>query len=101
MKTETTVKKAKAPVITESMVDELAAIRDQLKSLTAREKVLKEAFRANGAGVYAGEFNQIEVVFTVRPQVDMDKVRDKLGVQWLEANSYEVQVMNIRQMELV
>ena len=54
-----TTKKTKVPVITEAMVDELAAIRDQLKSLNAREKVLKEAFRANGAGIYAGEFNQI------------------------------------------
>lgn len=94
-------KKAKVPTITEAMVDELAAIRDQLKSLTAREKVLKEAFRANGAGIYAGEFNQIEIVFTSRPQVNMDKVRDLLGAEWIATNSRDVEVMNIRQMELV
>jgi hypothetical protein len=93
--------KTKKPVITEAMVDELATIRDQLRSLTAREKTLKEAFRANGAGIYAGEYHQIEVVFTTRPQVDMDKVRDRLGVEWLDANSKEVEVMNLRQMELV
>ena len=97
----TTTKKTKTPVITEAMVDELAAIRDQLKSLTAREKVLKEAFRANGAGIYAGEFNQIEVVFTSRPQVNMDEVRDTLGAAWIEAHSRDVEIMNIRQMELV
>jgi hypothetical protein len=95
------MKMAKKPVITQEMVDEFAAIRDQLESLTAREKVLKEAFRANGAGIYAGEFNQIEIVFTSRPQVDMDKVRTKLGEAWMTANSYDVQVMNVRQMELV
>lgn len=96
-----TTKKTKVPVITEAMVDELAAIRDQLKSLNAREKVLKEAFRANGAGIYAGEFNQIEVVFTTRPQVDMDQVRDLLGAEWIASHSREVEVMNLRQMELV
>ncbi len=94
-------KKAKVPTITEAMVDELAAIRDQLKSLTAREKVLKEAFRANGAGIYAGEFNQIEIVFTSRPQVNMDKVRDLLGAEWIATHSRDVEIMNIRQMELV
>lgn len=97
----TTTRKTKTPVITEAMVDELAAIRDQLKSLTAREKVLKEAFRANGAGIYAGEFNQIEVVFTSRPQVNMDEVRDTLGAEWIEKHLRDVEVMNIRQMELV
>jgi hypothetical protein len=97
----TTAKKIKPPVITEAMVDEFAAIRDQLKSLTAREKVLKEAFRANGAGIYAGEFNQIEIVFTSRPQVNMDEVRDTLGAEWIEKHSRDVEVMNVRQMELV
>lgn len=94
-------KKSQVPTITEAMVDELAAIRDQLKSLTAREKVLKEAFRANGAGIYAGEFNQIEIVFTSRPQINMDEVRDVLGAEWIATHSRDVEVMNIRQMELV
>lgn len=94
-------KKSKVPTITEAMVDELATIRDQLKSLAARERVLKEAFRANGAGIYAGEFNQIEVVFTTRPQINMDDVRDELGAEWIESHSREIEVMNLRQMELV
>lgn len=94
-------KTAKKPVITVTMVDELATIRDQLKTLNAREKVLKEAFRANGAGIYAGEFNQIEVVFTSRPQINMDDVRDTLGAEWIEAHSRDVEIMNVRQMELV
>ena len=94
-------KTAKKPVITVAMVDELATIRDQLKTLNAREKVLKEAFRANGAGIYAGEFNQIEIVFTSRPQINMDDVRDTLGAEWIEAHSRDVEIMNVRQMELV
>jgi hypothetical protein len=94
-------KTAKKPVITVTMVDELATIRDQLKTLNAREKVLKEAFRANGAGIYAGEFNQIEIVFTSRPQINMDDVRDTLGAEWIEAHSRDVEIMNVRQMELV
>lgn len=94
-------KKSKVPTITEAMVDELATIRDQLKSLAARERILKEAFRANGAGIYAGEFNQIEVVFTTRPQINMDDVRDELGAEWIESHSRDIKVMNLRQMELV
>jgi hypothetical protein len=91
----------KPVAITTDMVDELASVRDQLKALTAREKYLKEQFRKGGDAIYRGDQHQIEVKFTTRPQLDMDAVRAKLTPAWIAANTGEVEVMNIRQMEIV
>lgn len=90
-----------ASIITESMVDELAQVRDQLRALEAREKHLKAQFRKEGAGVYRGRHYQIEITFSSRAQTDMDKVREELGVAWMAANAKTVEVMNIAQMEVV
>ncbi len=91
----------KPVAITTDMVDELASVRDQLKALTAREKHLKEIFRAGGDAIYRGDQHQIEIKFTKRPQLDMDAVRAKLSAEWIAENTGEVEVMNIRQMEIV
>lgn len=91
----------KPTTITSDMVDELASVRDQLKALTAREKHLKEIFRKGGAAIYRGDQHQIEIVFTSRPQLDMDAVRAKLSPTWIAEHTGEVEVMNIRQMEIV
>lgn len=90
-----------AKIITTAMVDELATVRDQIRALTAREKFLKEKFRQEGAGVYRGEAYQIEISFTERAQVDMDKVREELGAAWMATNTKTVEIMNIRQMEVI
>ena len=91
----------KPVTITTDMVDELASVRDQLKALTAREKHLKEIIRAGGDAIYRGDQHQIEIKFTKRPQLDMDAVRAKLPAEWIAENTGEVEVMNIRQMEIV
>ena len=91
----------KPAAITTDMVDELASVRDQLKALTAREKYLKEIFRAGGDAIYRGDQHQIEIKFTKRPQLDMEAVRAKLPAEWIAENTGEVEVMNIRQMEIV
>ena len=91
----------KPVAITTDMVDELASVRDQLKALTAREKYLKEIFRKGGDAIYRGDQHQIEIKFTTRPQLDMDAVRAKLTPAWIAENTGEVEVMNIRQMEIV
>jgi hypothetical protein len=91
----------KPVAITTDMVDELASVRDQLKALTAREKYLKEIFRKGGDAIYRGDQHQIEIKFTTRPQLDMDAVRAKLSPAWIEEHTGEVEVMNIRQMEIV
>ena len=91
----------KPTAITTDMVDELASVRDQLKALTAREKYLKEIFRKGGNAIYRGDQHQIEIKFTTRPQLDMDAVRAQLSAEWIEEHTGEVEVMNIRQMEIV
>jgi hypothetical protein len=90
-----------ASIITESMVDELAQVRDQLKALEAREKFLKEQFRNEGAGTYRGRHYQIEIVFTTQKNTDMDAVRAELGAAWIASHYKTIEKMNIRQMELV
>jgi hypothetical protein len=92
---------AKPATITTEMVDELASVRDQLKALTAREKYLKEIFRKGGNAIYRGDQHQIEIKFTTRPQLDMEAVRAHLSPEWIEEHTGEVDVMNIRQMEIV
>lgn len=91
----------KPVAITTDMVDELASVRDQLKALTAREKYLKEIFRKGGDAIYRGDQHQIEVKFTTRPQLDMDAVRAHLSAEWIEEHTGTIEVMNIRQMEIV
>lgn len=92
---------SKKVVITEAMVDELAQVRDQLSALNAREAHLKKMFREAGAAIYRGRHHQIEVVFTSRPQLDMDATRAALGEEWIRSHTKTVEVMNLRQMELV
>jgi hypothetical protein len=91
----------KPVAITTDMVDELASVRDQLKALTAREKYLKEIFRKGGDAIYRGDQHQVEIKFTTRPQLDMEAVRAHLSAEWIEEHTGEVEVMNIRQMEIV
>lgn len=88
-------------VITVEMVDELAQVRDKLRALTAREKHLKDAFRAGGAGIYRGQHHQIEIKFTTQERTDMDAVREALGETWMQEHTKAVSVMNIDQMEIV
>jgi hypothetical protein len=88
-------------LITVEMVDELAQVRDKLRALAAREKHLKDAFRASGAGIYRGEHYQIQIGFSTQNRVDMDAVRDTLGEAWIQEHTKPVEVMNIGQMEIV
>lgn len=87
--------------ISREMVDELAVVRDKLRALTARETFLKKQFRDDGAGIYRGDAYQIEISFSSRGQLDMDAVRAALGEEWIKANTKSVEVMNIKQMELI
>ncbi len=97
--------KTKARIeITAAVVDELAQVRDQLKALTAREKVLKEALREDCAGsdtIYKGRHYQLEVKFTSENRLDTAAAREALGEKWCAEHTVEVEKMNIRQMEIL
>jgi len=92
--------KSKTPAITKALVDELAEVRAQLRSFTAREKHLKAMFKTAGAGVYKGAHYTVEITFTERPQINMDAVRVAVGEDFMVANSYQVSVMNINAVEV-
>ena len=90
--------------ITTAMIDELAQVRDQLRALTAREKLLKDALREDCAGqdmVYKGKSYQLEVKFTQEQRMDTAAARAALGVEWCKDNTVSVEKMNIRQMEIL
>ena len=90
--------------ITAAMIDELATVRDQLKALTAREKALKDALRADCGGadtIYKGVAYQLEVKFTSERRLDTAAARAALGEEWCEEHMNEVEKMNIRQMAVI
>lgn len=86
--------------ITNEMVNELVSVRDQIRTLTAREDALKKAFKEAGAGIYASHEYQVEIKFTTRKTLDMDKVRAALGAEFCAANVKENDAMNITTMVL-
>lgn len=92
---------SKKPVITEQMVDELAAIRAQLAELTAKEKSLKEQFRKSGEAIYRGQKYQVEITFSSQSYLDSQAVKDALGLKWIEEHQKSTERMNIRSMVLV
>lgn len=90
--------------ITTAMIDELAQVRDQLRALTAREKLLKEALREDCAGrdtIYKGQAYQLEVKFTSEQRLDTAAARAALGEEWCSEHMNAVEKMNIRQMEIL
>lgn len=90
--------------VTAAMIDELAQVRDQLRALTAREKLLKEALRADCAGVdtiYKSRAYQLEVKFTQEQRLDTAAARAALGEEWCKDHMNTIEKMNIRQMEIL
>lgn len=87
-------------IITEEMVNELVTVREKLRSLTAREKELKELFREAGAGTYSTPLAAVEISFTSKMILDTDKVRTFIGPKALPEFMKSSEQMNIKTMEL-
>ena len=87
-------------VITEEMVNELVTIREQLRTLTAREKALKESFREAGAGTYSSPLCAVEISFTTTNSIDTEAVREFFGPEKIREFMKESERMNIKTMEL-
>jgi hypothetical protein len=88
-------------VITTSIVDELAQVRDQLKALTAREKHLKGLFCEAGEAIYKGRHYQLEIRFSTEQRLDTAAARVALGEDWCAAHMNTIVKMNIKQMEII
>lgn len=93
-----------AIVITAAVIDELAALRDQIKTLEKRAKELSAALREDCNGVdtiYRGEHYVLKTKFVTSERLDTTAAREALGEEWCEAHMKAVVSMNIDATELV
>jgi hypothetical protein len=93
-----------AIVITTAVIDELAALRDQIKTLEKRAKELSTALREDCNGVdtiYRGEHYVLKTKFVTSERLDTTAAREALGEEWCEAHMKAVVSMNIDATELV
>jgi hypothetical protein len=91
-------------VITAAVIDELAALRDQIKSLAKREKELVEALRADCAGtdtIYRGEHYVLKTRHVTSERLDTTAARAALGEDWCSAHMKASTAMNIDATEIL
>ena len=93
-----------AIVFTAAVIDELSALRDQIKTLEKRAKELSTALREDCNGVdtiYRGEHYVLKTKFVTSERLDTTAAREALGEEWCEAHMKAVVSMNIDATELV
>jgi len=93
-----------AIVITAAVIDELAALREQIATLEKRANELKKALRADCDGVdtiYRGDHYVLKTKFITSERLDTAAARAALGDEWCEANMKAVVSMNIDATEIV
>lgn len=97
--------KTKTPVVvTADMIDELAALRDQIASLTKREKELREAVREDCGGVdttYRGRHYVLKTRHVTQERLDTALAREVLGEDWCEKHTKTTVSMNIDHTEVL
>jgi hypothetical protein len=90
--------------ITAAMIDELAAIREQLRTLTRREEALKKAIRQDCDGqdtTYNGEHYALRIKFVRQERLDTVAAREMLGEEWCAAHTKTQVNMNIDAIEIL
>lgn len=91
-------------VITAAIVDELAALREQIKSLAKREKELVTALKEDCAGadtIYRGKHYVLKTRHVTQERLDTVAAREALGEQWCSEHTKAVVSMNIDATELI
>ena len=91
-------------VVTAAVIDELAALREQIKTLEKRAKDLTAALRADCDGVdtiYRGEHYVLKTKFVTSERLDTTVAREALGEEWCEAHMKAVVAMNIDATEVL
>lgn len=92
------------PVITAADIDELAALREQIASLSKREKTLKDLIREDAKGettLYRGEHYSLRVTFVTSERLDTVAAREALGEEWCDSHTKAVVSMNIDALEIL
>ena len=85
-------------VVTAAMIDELAALREQIRSLSKREKELVTAVKEDCNGVdtvYRGEMYVLKTRHVESERLDTAAARAALGEEWCAANTKTSVSMNI------
>lgn len=93
-----------AIVITADIIDELAALREQIRSLTAREKELVKAVKEDCGGadtIYRGVHYVLKTRHITSERLDTTAAREALGEEWCEAHMKAVVSMNIDATEIL
>lgn len=91
-------------VVTAAVIDELAALRDQIRSLAKREKELVEALRTDCAGVdttYRGVHYVLKTRHVVSERLDTAAARAALGEEWCATHTKASTSMNIDATEVL
>lgn len=91
-------------VITAAVIDELAALREQIRSLAAREKELVAALKSDCAGtdtIYRGVHYVLKTRHVASERLDTVAAREALGEQWCEEHTKTVVSMNIDATEII
>lgn len=91
-------------VITAAVIDELAALREQIRSLAAREKELVAALKIDCAGtdtIYRGVHYVLKTRHATSERLDTVAAREALGEQWCEEHTKIVVSMNIDATEII
>jgi uncharacterized Zn finger protein len=78
------------------LVDSLGAIKAEIATLTAREKVLKDKLIALGESAIDGDMYRATVSTSERETLDMSAVRAKLSPQFMAAHTNVTTVTAVR-----
>lgn len=91
-------------IITAEMIDELASIREQLRTLARREEALKKAIRQDcGAKdtTYNGVHYALRIRFVTQERLDTVAARELLGEEWCASHTKTQVNMNIDAIEIL
>lgn len=91
-------------VLTAAVIDELAVLREQMRSLAKREKELVQALKDDCAGVdtvYRGEHYVLKTRHVTQERLDTVAAREALGEEWCAEHMKEVVSMNIDATEVL
>ena len=91
-------------VITAAVIDELAALREQIASLARREKELVAALKTDCAGtdtIYRGEHYVLKTRHVESERLDTAAARAALGEEWCAANTKTTVSMYIDATEIL
>lgn len=78
------------------IVDEMGNIKEQIKILESREKILREQLLQTGEQHLVGEEFVMLIQSSPRKVFDYKKVKDQYGAEWYDSYCNEITVESLR-----